>query len=64
MDHALRALINRWRKNASNWSVPEAACWYRAADDLCELLNSLNQPMKIPDQLCLRSQPPKIDNGG
>lgn len=60
MESALRDLVNRWRLNAPKWNIPEAVCWFRAADDLCELLNVFTQDRSIPQGLCMRSSdPPK-----
>lgn len=55
---ALRQLVSRWRKSANAMtSDVVATAWYEAADDLCELLNAMQDRdiEAIPPGLCRRS---------
>ena len=42
---SFRDLVNRWRECANTVDAPPLVreAWYRAADDLCELLNYTEQ---------------------
>ena len=55
---ALRQLVNRWRRSANDMTDVNRQAWYSAADDLCELLNVMQdrEIEVIPAGLCERSR--------